>query len=126
MSKLFLTVAALAIALAAAATSPHGQYCGDFMGFVEGKVLFPAAPATRGNLTLTLSVSGDKTVCPNEPFTFDAAKSEVVLAGAKDHGNCIGKLLNDNDIPSLSVVYSAADDTVDLDVSIADVTLERC
>ena len=121
-----IAAAALLVAAVAGSASPQGDYCGDFMGIVEGKATFPQAGAARGNLTLTMTISGEAKTCANEPYTVNPKDSTITITQAADATSCIGKLLKDNDIPSLSVTYSPGDDSVDLDVDIADVTLEKC
>jgi hypothetical protein len=111
------------VSLANAKTQgPHGKYCGSYsFGLVSGTVNFDD---TMMNFDLSFDGLGAHVKCTKEAYSINA-DGTLAVPGATASADCLGSVLNSNGL-SLDVLYHHDDDTLDLDLGLASLTVKRC
>lgn len=111
------------ISLAQAETQgPHGKYCGSYsFGLVSGTVVFDD---TAKNFDLAFDGLGAHVKCDKEAYSMNA-DGTLAVPGATATADCLGSVLSSNGL-SLDVLYHHDDDTLDLDLGLASLTVKRC
>ena len=116
-----LLVATLLVALAAA-SGPSGQYCGSYMGMVSGTLTIESTTS----FDITLTIFGTPTTCNNEAYSYDAATGVMTIPGAAEPTNCLGAIIVQNGMGTLTATYDPSSNDIDVVVSIASLTLDSC
>lgn len=120
-----LVLLCISYSTAAVASYPSGQYCGSYgWGVITGTVTF----AGGGRKLVDISISapaGMSATCRNVRWDMDALSGVVGLDGLDTRGTCIYNLITDHGL-RFGGKYSAAQDTLDIDLGYTSLVASKC
>jgi hypothetical protein len=120
---LLVTLLVVISSVVLAAQGPSNAYCGSYLfGEVTGKAVFTAGAQ---KFDLNIKAFDKELSCSAIEYKVDSTNGQLVIPDAKTPSSCIGKMLIQNKLKA-DFKYTESDNTIDLNLGVANVKLSQC